>query len=55
MDDKKTYLVGATPILIDGQRAEPGDTVELTESVAAGLGEHVSLAEAAPVKKGSKA
>lgn len=44
--DKKPYQVGATPILLDGNRAEPGDIVELTDKEAAALGDHVSPAAA---------
>lgn len=44
--DKKPYQVGATPILLDGNRNEPGDIVELTDNEAAALGDHVSPAAA---------
>ncbi len=48
--EKKFCLVGATPILIDGERYEPGDVVGLTDKEAAGLKGYVSPApvEAAP-------
>lgn len=62
--EKKTYQVGATPLLLNGERAEPGDIVELTDKEAAGLGDHVSPAaadaasagdESKAPKKGAKA
>lgn len=62
--DKKPYQVGATPILLDGDRAEPGDIVELTDKEADALGDHVSPAaadaanvgdESKTTKKGGKA
>ena len=62
--EKKSYLVGATPLLLDGERAEPGDVVELTDKEAAALGSHVSPAPAdaadagddsKTAKKGAKA
>lgn len=40
--EKKPYQVGATPILLDGDRAEPGDIVDLTDKEAAGLAGYVS-------------
>ncbi|MBN3006381.1 hypothetical protein JW897_21800 [Chromobacterium alkanivorans] len=54
--EKKSYQVGATPILLDGERSEPGDLVGLTDKEAARLGEHVSPAasEAADVGRDSK-
>ena len=62
--EKKPYQVGATPLLLDGVRAEPGDIVELTDKEAAALGDHVSPAaadaanagdESKATKKGAKA
>jgi hypothetical protein len=55
--EKKPYQVGATPLLHDGERAEPGDIVELTDKEAAGLGDHVSpvAADAASADSESKA
>ncbi|MFZ5474148.1 MAG: hypothetical protein ACOZBV_09455 [Pseudomonadota bacterium] len=58
--EKKPYQVGATPLLLDGERAEPGDIVELTDKEAAALGDHVSPAAKAgddskTTKKGGKA
>ena len=58
--EKKPYQVGATPILLDGNRVEPGDIVELTDKEAAALGDHVSPAanageESKTTKKGGKA
>jgi hypothetical protein len=40
--EKKPYQVVATPLLLDGERAEPGDIVELTDKEAAALGDHIS-------------
>ena len=50
--EKKPYQVGATPILFDGERFEPGDVVELTDKEAAALGDHVSPAAADAAKAG---
>ncbi|QOK96808.1 hypothetical protein HF909_10435 [Ralstonia pseudosolanacearum] len=54
--DKQTYRVGATPIHINGKRAEPDAIVELTDEEAADLGDHVSpaAAEAAVPKTAKK-
>lgn len=35
--ETKTYLVGHTPILLDGERYESGEPIELTEAQAHGL------------------
>lgn len=32
--EKTTYTVGNTPLLLDGERYEPGDNVELTAAQA---------------------
>ena len=62
--EKKPYQVGATPLLLNGERAEPGDIVKLTDQEAAALGDHVSPAaadaanagdESKATKKGAKA
>ncbi len=57
--ETKPYQVGATPILFDGERFEPGAVVELTDKEAAGLAGHVSPApaedESKTTKKGGKA
>ena len=55
--EKKTYQVGTTPLLLNGERAEPGDIVELTDKEAAALGDHVSpaAADAASASNESKA
>ena len=50
--EKKPYQVGATPILFDGERFEPGDVVELTDKEAAGLAGHVSPAAAVAANAG---
>ncbi|MGE1004207.1 hypothetical protein ACKZDW_00705 (plasmid) [Ralstonia syzygii subsp. celebesensis] len=64
MEEKKSYRVGPTPILLNGERGEPGEIVWLTDKGAADLGNHVSPApdEAEPAggdskttKKGGKA
>ena len=52
--EKKPYQVGATPILLDGDRAEPGDIVELTDKEAAALGDHVSPAAADAASAGDE-
>lgn len=52
--EKKTYQVGATPLLLNGERAEPGDIVELTDKEAAGLAGHVApapVSEPAPASE----
>lgn len=43
---RATYTVGSTPLLLDGDRYEPGDVVELTESQAQGLDVTLAKAEA---------
>ena len=58
--EKKPYQVGATPLLLDGERAEPGDIVKLTDQEAAALGDHVSPTanagdDSKTTKKGGKA
>ena len=35
--ETRAYTVGHTPMLLDGERYEPGDTIELTDAQAAGL------------------
>jgi len=35
--ETQTYLVGHTPILLDGDRYESGEPIELTEAQAKGL------------------
>ncbi|MDO5940634.1 hypothetical protein [Burkholderia cepacia] len=59
--EKKSYRVGATPILLNGERAEPDEVVQLTDKEAEALGDHVSPAadeagdDSKPPKKGGKA
>ena len=52
--EKKPYQVGATPILLDGERCEPGDVVELTDKEAASLAGHVFPAAADAVSAGNE-
>ncbi len=52
--EKKPYQVGATPLLLDGERAEPGNIVELTDKEAAALGDHVSPAAADAASAGDE-
>ncbi|CBJ43008.1 hypothetical protein [Ralstonia solanacearum] len=56
-EEKTSYRVGATPILFNGERVEPGKPIELTEDEAADLDDHVSpvAAEAKTTKKGGNA
>ncbi|MBB5204407.1 hypothetical protein HNQ51_001721 [Inhella inkyongensis] len=42
----QTYRVGGTPILLDGERYESGDAIELTEAKARGLDVRLDVRQA---------